>query len=251
MSQNIPKPSSSSPIALITGASKGIGLGCARALSDHGFRIALHYRSDPELAQSVAETLGFSQTFRYDLTDEGAPAALVEEVSGRMGTVSVLVNNAGYNKDSILVTAQLEDYEHIFATNVRAALLLSKAVSKPMIKQKNGRIINITSIVGHRGHRGQGIYSASKASLTALTQSIAAELGRFGILCNCVAPGYIKTQMSAGMNEAMTRELLKNIHLRRIGEPKEIGSVVAFLAGPGGSYITGTTIHVNGGMYGA
>ena len=136
MSQNIPKPSSSSPIALITGASKGIGLGCARALSDHGFRIALHYRSDPELAQSVAETLGFSQTFRYDLTDEGAPAALVEEVSGRMGTVSVLVNNAGYNKDSILVTAQLEDYEHIFATNVRAALLLSKAVSKPMIKQK-------------------------------------------------------------------------------------------------------------------
>ena len=240
-----------SPVALITGASKGIGRGCALALSKAGFSVAIHYRSKESMAQELKDTLpGTSEIFHADLSKEEESENLVKKVQENMGTISVLINNAGVARDGILPTAKPEDLELIFNTNFRAAFLLSKLVCKPMMKQRWGRIINITSIVGHKGHRGQGLYSASKAALTALTQSTAAELGRFGILCNCIAPGYIATQMTTDMPEQVEKELLKGIHVGRVGKSEEIGSVAAFLAGGEASYITGTTIHVNGGMYG-
>lgn len=239
-----------SAVALVTGASKGIGRGCAEALHRAGFRVALHYRSDSALARKLQSTLPGSELFQHDLSQDENCQQLVKQVQQSMGTISVLVNNAGVSRDAILPTARAEDLELIFQTNFRAAFLLSKLVCRPMMKQRWGRIINITSVVGHKGHRGQGLYSASKAALTAFTQSTAAELGRFGILCNCIAPGYIATQMTDDMPEQMEQELLKNIHLGRVGRSEEVGDVAAFLASSQASYITGTTLHVNGGMYG-
>lgn len=244
-------PKNSSAVALVSGASRGIGRACAEALHHSGFRVALHYRSDSHLAHKVSSTLDGSQTFCYDLTDPEAAQKMIHDVKEQMGEFpDVLINNAGITIDKLAMMTSDADFDQLITTNLGASFRLCRAMAKPMMRKKSGRIINITSIIGHTGQRGQSIYSATKAAITAFTQSLAGELGRFGVLCNCVAPGYIDTQMTEDFPEARKQHILTRIHLERSGSPKEVGDVVAFLASDKASYITGTTIHVNGGMAG-
>ncbi|MCY4444772.1 MAG: 3-oxoacyl-ACP reductase FabG [Proteobacteria bacterium] len=237
-------------VALVTGASRGIGLAAAQSLCELGFQVAIHYRSKPELAKSAQLSMPHSQTFCYDLSVKGSCEALMAEVSEKMGTVSVLVNNAGMSCDGLVFSATEKDFDLMVDLNYKATFLLSKYALKPMMKQRWGRIINITSVVGHVGHRGQSVYCSTKSAITAFTQSLAAEAGRFGVLCNCIAPGYIDTQMTAAMPDKVKAELMKSIHLGKVGKPQDIGNAVAFLASHQASYITGTTLHINGGMQG-
>lgn len=237
-------------IALVTGGSRGIGSACVRALSAQGWKVAFCYRSQSHLAHELMEQVPGSQAFQADLSHSDRAIQLIKSVEAEMGAVDVLVNNAGMTIDKLVLMSSQEDLESIFNTNLRASIQLCKAVLKPMIKRKSGRIINITSIIGHTGQRGQSFYSASKAGLTAFTQSLAAECGRFQILCNCVAPGYITTHMSDQIPKAMEEKILERIHLNRPGTAEEVAHVIAFLASDQASYITGTTIHVNGGMAG-
>ncbi|MCY4381507.1 MAG: 3-oxoacyl-ACP reductase FabG [Proteobacteria bacterium] len=241
---------SSLPVALVTGASRGIGLACAQALQASGYRVAIHYRSDQELAHHVAKTLPGSLAFYCDLTQPNSLSDLTANVQEKMGDIHVLVNNAGTAFEKLAHMSSGDDFDRVINTNLKATFLLCKAVTKGMIRNKSGRIINITSILGHTGQRGQSLYSASKAAVSSFTRSLAAELGRFAILCNCVAPGYILTKMTENMPSARHAKIIANIHLERPGLPQEVAEVVAFLASDKASYITGSTIHVNGGLAG-
>ena len=240
-----------SPVALVTGSSKGIGFGCAKKLNDMGFRVALHYRSDQELAENCLKNLSHSQAFCHDLSDPSTHKLLIENVENKMkDSIAVLVNNAGATFDKLMMMAKLADLQKTLAINLVAVCELSRLASKAMIKRKWGRIIHITSILGHKGQRGQSFYSASKAAVTTYNKSIASELARFNVLCNCVAPGYITTNMTADMHEKVVQKLLQDIYLKRPGSVDEVAAAVGFLASNEASYITGSTIHVNGGMFG-
>lgn len=174
---------------------------------------------------------------------------LVKKVSQELGPISVLVNNAGVAIDQIITFAKPEDFDILLSTNLRPVFLLSKYVTKGMIKLKGGRIINIASVVGYTGNAGQSMYAATKGAISAFTKSIAQELAPFGILANCVAPGFIATDMTEGLPETAKAAIMTKIPLKRLGSPEDIASAVAFLASDGASYITGSTIHVNGGMF--
>lgn len=240
----------SSQVALVTGASGGIGRACATTLAAQGFAVAIHYNRSKDLALELATQCAESQIFQADLSSPDGPAKLIRDVARTMGPIRVLVNNAGMTIDKLTLMSSIEQYEAIFNTNLRATYQLSKAVLKPMIKHQGGRIINITSIIGHTGARGQSLYSSSKAAITALTQSLAAETGRFNILCNCVAPGYIATAMTESIAAPIQEKIMARIHLGRPGTPAEVAAAVGFLASDHAAYITGTTLHVNGGMAG-
>jgi len=238
-------------VALVTGGSRGIGAACAIALGRAGYRVAVHYRSDEDAARQVVQDIGEGQAvaFRFDLTMEGACAELVKAVKAELGSLDVLVNNAGLSIDQILPLAKPSDFDLLLNTNLKPVFLLAKAASRIMIKQKSGRIINITSVVGHTGNPGQSMYAATKAAITAFTQSIAQELGAAGILANCVAPGFIETDMTKDLREEVKQMILSRIPLKRLGQVDEVAAAVEFLASSKASYITGTTLHVNGGMF--
>lgn len=240
----------STPVALITGASGGIGRACATTLAAQGFAVAIHYRHGKTRALELAAQCDRGQIFQADLSCPDSSSQLIKDVQKAMGPIGVLVNNAGMTIDKLTLMSSFEQYETIFSTNLRATYQLSKAVLKPMIKHQWGRIINITSIIGHTGARGQSLYSSSKAAITAFTQSLAAETGRFNILCNCVAPGYITTAMTETISAPVQEQIIHRIHLGRPGTPAEVAAAVGFLASDDAAYITGTTIHVNGGMAG-
>lgn len=236
-------------VALVSGASRGIGAACAAALHRDGYRIALHYRRDAQLARSLCDDLGEAVAFQADLSQEGAAEELIKNVRNEMGRIDVLVNNAGTVKDQILPFAKVEDFGELIAVNLRPAFLLSKLASRMMIKSKWGRIINITSVVGHTGNFGQGLYAATKSAITGFTLSIAQDLAQFNILCNCVAPGLIDSEMTARLPEDIIAAIKERIPLKKFGQPQDVANAVAFLASPAASYITGTTLHVNGGMF--
>lgn len=238
-------------VALVTGASRGIGAACALALGNAGYKVAIHYRGGEDKAKALAAQLpdGCAQLFRADLTEPDACQNLIKIVKDEMGSLDVLVNNAGISIDQILAFAKPDDFDKLLSTNLKPVFLLSKFASKIMMRQKAGRIINISSVVGHTGNAGQCMYASTKAAINGFTKSIAQELAGAGILVNCVAPGFIETDMTDALKDEVKDIILAKIPLKRLGRPEDIGAAVVFLASDAASYITGTTLHVNGGMY--
>jgi 3-oxoacyl-[acyl-carrier protein] reductase len=236
-------------VALVTGASRGIGAACAEALGQHGFTVAIHYRGSDEKARALAERIPGSRPFKADLSDPTACQELIKNVVSELGPINTLVNNAGISIDQILPFAKPEDFETLINTNLKPVFLLSKLAAKGMIRAKDGRIINIASVVGYTGNAGQSMYAATKGAITAFTKSIAQDLAQFGILCNCVAPGFIRTDMTEALPDQAKEAIMAKIPMKKFGEPTDVAEAVAFLAGSGSKYITGSTIHVNGGMF--
>ena len=237
------------PVALVTGGGTGIGSACCRALAAEGFRVALHYRSSEEAASKLAAELDGAFTVKADLGSTESIDALVREIKGSAGRVDVLVNNAGYNVNAPVLTMKLDDYDAVTSVARGTWYLTKMIVRRFMFRAGTGRIINISSVVGHTGNPGQIPYTMVKAALDAFTKSLAQELAGKEILVNSVAPGFIDTEMTEELPEEVRASILERIPQQRLGRPDEVADVVAFLA-TRGSYVNGTVLHVNGGMFG-
>ena len=209
-------------VALITGASRGIGMACAKALSKDGYQIAIHYRSGEAEALKLEKELGSAKAFGADLADPAACQGLAKSVKNEFGRIDVLVNNAGMSLDQLIPFAKPDDFNRLLDVNLKPLFLLTKLTSKFMIKQKSGRIVNITSVVGHTGNGGQSMYAATKGAITAFNKSIAADLAPFGILCNCVAPGFIGTDMTDSLSPEVREKIIAKVPLARLGNPEEV-----------------------------
>jgi len=237
-------------VAFVTGASRGIGRAIATTLAQKGFRVVGTATTDAGAA-AIGEALsGFpgSRGAVLDVTDGDALNAAIDAVVKEHGGLHVLVNNAGITRDMLSMRMKDEDWHAVIATNLTAVFRASRAAIRPMMKQRYGRIVNITSVVGSSGNPGQANYAAAKAGVAGMTRSLAREVGSRGITVNCVAPGFIETDMTKGLAEAQTAALLAQIPLGRLGQASEIAHAVAFLASAEAGYITGTELHVNGGM---
>jgi 3-oxoacyl-[acyl-carrier protein] reductase len=236
-------------VAVVTGGATGIGAACVRELAAKGFRVGIHYRSSAAAALSLLAEIGDGFLLPADLADIAQIDALVETLKGQTDRLDVLVNNAGVSLDADMQRMRIEQFDAQRAV-VRGAWYLTKRVLRQyMLRANGGRIINISSVVGHTGNGGQIPYTMEKAAMDALTKSLARELQGRDILVNSVAPGFIATEMTARLPEEVRTGILAGIPLNRMGRPEEVAEVVGFLA-TAGSYITGTVIHVNGGMYG-
>nr|WP_294840886.1 3-oxoacyl-ACP reductase FabG [uncultured Methylotenera sp.] len=238
-------------IALITGASRGIGAAIALELGKQG-AIVIGTATSDKGATAISETLAAAgiqgEGMALDVNDAAQVEATLKAIGEKYGDVSVLVNNAGITRDTLLMRMKDEDWDAVISTNLTSVFRMSQAVLRPMMKARAGRIISISSVVGHMGNAGQTNYAAAKAGMTGFTKSLAAEVGSRGITVNCVAPGFIETDMTAELSEDITNKMLARIPVGRLGSVKEIAATVAFLASPNAAYITGETIHVNGGM---
>jgi 3-oxoacyl-[acyl-carrier protein] reductase len=238
-------------IALVTGASRGIGAAIALELGKQG-AIVIGTATSEKGASAISETLTAAgiqgEGMSLDVNDAAQVEATLKAVGEKYGDVSVLVNNAGITRDTLLMRMKDEDWDAVISTNLTSVFRMSQAVLRPMMKARVGRIISISSVVGHMGNAGQTNYAAAKAGMTGFTKSLAAEVGSRGITVNCVAPGFIETDMTAELSEDITNKMLARIPVGRLGSVKEIATTVAFLASPNAAYITGETIHVNGGM---
>ncbi len=244
---------SDKPVALVTGGGTGIGAACCRRLATEGFRVGIHYRSSEEKAKKLADELsstpGSAFLIKADLMDPASLDGLVAELKDAAGRVDVLVNNAGYNVNAPMLAMNLEQYDAV-ASVARGTWYLTKLVLRRfMLRKGTGRIINISSVVGHTGNAGQIPYTMVKAGLDAFTKSLAQELTGREILVNAVAPGFIDTEMTEELPAEIKQAILAKIPLSRMGSAEEVADVVAFLA-TRGSYIQGSVLHVNGGMYG-
>ena len=233
--------------ALVTGSTRGIGRAIAQMLSEAGANVAVVGR-DVAKAEMVATTLKSGKGFACELTDPAAVVALVEEVEKAFSGVDILVNNAGITKDNLLLRMKDDDWDAVLNANLKAAFIATRAATRGMMKRRWGRVINIASIVGLIGNKGQANYAASKAGLIGFTKSVAKELASRNILANVVAPGFIDTDMTAGMTSEARETLSKQIPLERLGTASDIASTVAFLASEHASYITGQVFVVDGGM---
>jgi 3-oxoacyl-[acyl-carrier protein] reductase len=237
-------------IALVTGASRGIGAAIADELAAQGATVVGTATTDGG-AQAIGERLaahgGHGRTL--DVGDAAMTEALIDAIAKEIGPISILVNNAGITRDNLLMRMKDEDWQAILDTNLTSVYRTSKAVMRGMMKARKGRIINIASVIGVTGNAGQANYAAAKAGIIAFSKSLAKEIGSRGVTVNVVAPGFIETDMTRGLPDDAKSALLGQIALGRLGEPVHIARAVAFLAGPGGDYITGETLHVNGGMY--
>ena len=239
-------------VAIITGGSRGIGLAIARLLADDGASEVVSGRDAARLdaAGKELESLGAPVlAVAAEATKRDDVERLVEATRERFGRIDVLVNNAGITRDQLLVRMKDEDWDQVLDTNLRGVFLMTRAVSKVMMRQKSGRIINVASTAGAMGNAGQVNYSAAKAGVIGLTKAAARELAHWNILVNAVAPGLIETDMTASLSGEAREALLQQVPLKRIGQSREVAEVVRFLVGDGASYVTGQTIHVNGGLY--
>ncbi len=237
-------------VALVTGASRGIGRAIAMTLAEQGY-VVVGTATSESGAAAISEALAplGGRGLVLDVNDAAAVDAAVDAVTKAHGGLHVLVNNAGITRDTLAMRMKDEDWDAVLDTNLKAVFRMCRAVMRGMMKQRYGRIINITSVVGASGNPGQANYAAAKAGVAGMTRALARELGSRGITVNCVAPGFIATDMTEVLPEAQKAALLAQIPVGRLGEPGEIAEAVAFLASPKAAYISGSELHVNGGMY--
>lgn len=238
-------------VALVTGASQGIGRACATALAESGAKVALCARNQEKLEQLAGEIAGNggdAAAFKLDVGSDDEIKSTVKSAIAQFGKIDILVNNAGITRDQLVMRMKRVDWDEVIATNLTAPFLLIQAVIGSMLKQRWGRIINITSIFGQIGQVGQANYSSSKAGLIGLTMSVAREVGSRNITVNAVAPGYIETAMTEGLPAELKESIMKNIPLGRAGSDKDVANAVKFLASDEASYITGHVLNVNGGI---
>jgi len=239
-------------VALVTGGSRGIGRAIARSLAGAGAHVVFSYVSNPEAAQetakAIAEEGGKATAVRCDVADHDAVDSLVAQILQEHKRIDIAVNNAGIARDQLILRMKPEEFDAVIATNLRGAWSVCRAVARPMVKQRGGRIINLSSVVAEMGNPGQSNYAASKGGIEALTRSLARELGSRNVTVNAVAPGFIDTDMTRDLPEQAKALLTERIPLGRLGTPEDVASVVRFLASDAAGYVTGQVIHVNGGL---
>ena len=239
-------------VALVTGASRGIGRAILDLLAHQGATVigtATSEAGAAAIGERLQQAGARGRGAVLNVADAAAGDELIDAIVREHGRLSVLVNNAGITRDTLAMRMKDDDWQAVIDTNLSAVFRLARAVLRPMMKAKSGRIINITSVVASSGNPGQANYAAAKAGVEGMTRALAREVGSRGITVNCIAPGFIDTDMTRALNEQQTAALLAQIPLGRLGQPEDIAAAVAFLASAAGSYVTGTTLHVNGGMY--
>lgn len=238
--------------AIVTGGTRGIGREIARSLAENGANIAINYRKyNDEIKSLVEELKSFGVevlALKCDVSNEKEVDAFIKEVKDNFGSVDILVNNAGITKDGLLLRMSEEDFNEVIDVNLKGTFNMTKSVSSAMVRQRYGKIINISSVVGVAGNAGQSNYAASKAGVIGFSKSVARELASRNINVNVIAPGYINTDMTSGLPDKVKEEVLKTIPMKKIGEPKEIANLVLFLSSNLSNYITGQVINVDGGM---
>nr|WP_041450140.1 3-oxoacyl-[acyl-carrier-protein] reductase [Amphibacillus xylanus] len=239
-------------VALVTGASRGIGRAIALELAQRGYDVAINYAGSEDKAKEVAasvQQLGRKAiVVKADVTNESDVKSMVKSVITELGSIDILVNNAGITRDNLLIRMKEDEFDQVINTNLKGVFLCMKAASRPMMKQRTGKIINISSVVGISGNPGQMNYVAAKSGVIGMTKTAAKELASRNILVNAVAPGFIDTDMTEQLDDSIRAELLKLIPLERLGKAEDVAKVVAFLASDDANYITGQTIQVDGGM---
>jgi len=238
-------------VALVTGASRGLGKAIALALAAEGASIAAVARSEEALQETlkaIRAAGGVAEPYALDVADAVAAEATVEKIAARFQHIDVLVNNAGVTRDGLLMRMKSEDWDAVIDTNLKGAFNLTKLVGRLMVRQRAGRIVNISSVIGLMGNAGQANYAASKAGLIGFSKSVAREFASRGITCNVVCPGFIETDMTRDLGEDLRKKLLERIPLQRLGQPEDVAGVVAFLCSPAAAYITGQILTVDGGM---
>ena len=235
-------------VALVTGASRGIGRAIASELAARGATV-VGTATSAAGAEAIGSWLAGGEGVVLDVRDPAACEAVIERVQKEYGGLHILVNNAGITQDTLAMRMKDDDWGAVIDTNLSAVFRLARGVLRGMIKARGGRIVNITSVVGSAGNAGQANYAAAKAGVAGMTRALAKEVGSRGITVNCVAPGFIDTDMTKGLSPAQVEALTGQIPLGRLGQPADIAAAVAFLVSPAAGYITGTTLHVNGGMY--
>jgi 3-oxoacyl-[acyl-carrier protein] reductase len=240
-------------VAIITGGTRGIGLAIARRLASDGFDLYVTYRGDTEVAAEAEKELATTgravKVAPADVSNADAAGAIIEDAMVAYGHIDVLVNNAGITRDTLIMRMSEDDWDAVLSTNLKGAFLCAKAAIRPMLRQRSGRIINITSVVGLVGNAGQANYAAAKAGMVGLTKSLAKEVGSRGITVNAVAPGFISTRLTEVIPENMKEDLLKNTPLGRFGAPEDVAAAVSFLASDDSSFITGHVLTVDGGLF--
>jgi len=243
----------SGKVAIVTGGGRGIGQAVSLRLASLGAKVMVNYVSRPDAALATVAQIeaagGLARAVQFDVADSAAVAEILPKIATDEGRIDILVNNAGITRDGLLMKMKEGDWDAVLDTNLKGAFSCIKAVSRVMMKQRWGRIVNISSVIGFSGNAGQVNYASAKAGMIGLTKSVSRELASRGITVNAVAPGYIETEMTAGLTPELTAAIMAQIPLARLGRPEDVASAVAYLVSEDAAYVTGQCLHVNGGMY--